>query len=127
METKSNKTLATSCLLLALAVIIGAFGAHGLKDLIAENFIRTYMTANTYHYYHSIALALIALLEMNRPHWKTFWSKFFFGIGLTLFSLSGYIYALTSIKFFALIMPIGGLSFVAGWITLAILSMKEKN
>jgi uncharacterized membrane protein YgdD (TMEM256/DUF423 family) len=105
-----------------LAVMIGAFGAHGLKDrLDVLNTAATYQTGVQYHMYH--ALALLALGAMAGP-WRTGkagavagWA---FVYGVALFSGSLYIYSLTGFRSFAHVTPFGGVTLMVGWIALAL-------
>lgn len=99
----------------ALAVALGAFGAHGLEKSLSEKAIATYKTGVQYQFYHAIALFITsfsASLYQLRLH-KTFWA---FVCGIILFSFNCYLYAITGIKMFALIVPAGGVLFLIGWI-----------
>ena len=110
---------------LLLAVCVGAFGAHGLKPHLSSKALDTYQTGVTYQFYHALGLLLLGILQRtyNRP--QMFWgAKIFFIIGIFLFSFNCYIYAISGIKFFAMIVPIGGFAFILGWITM-ILKVKK--
>ncbi len=104
----------------ALAVGIGAFGAHGLEEVLAETGRKdNYETAVKYHFYHTLALLLIGVVTMIRPSWRSIqfsvWSLVF---GIILFSGSLYALALTGITWFGAITPLGGLGFIMGWLGL---------
>jgi len=118
--------LITACILAALAVILGAFGAHGLKQIVPPETVTTFETGVRYHMYHTFALLACGLLfEKGRRSWMKF-AGFSFIAGIVLFS--GSLYVLTIIKAtetvglskLGIITPFGGLFFVAGWIALAI-------
>ena len=121
-------------ILAAIAVAIGAFTAHLLKDKLTPDLLEIMKTGATYQFYHSIAILLVGVLQLvaNRKH-LSFISSFFFA-GILLFS--GSLYALVYIKYAELIAwqkigivtPIGGLCFLAGWLGLAFLysSRNEK-
>ncbi len=98
----------------ATAVALGAFGAHGLKEMLAQNgYTEIFHTANRYHFYHTFALALVAILPQNKI------SQIAFGCfiaGILIFSGSLYLLALTQIKILGAITPIGGVAFIAGWL-----------
>ena len=103
-----------------LSVLIGAFGAHGLKEILTKlNTLETFQTAVRYQMFHSIALLLsgilfqIGMLESKLP-------MLLFVFGIIIFSGSLYILSITGIKWLGAITPIGGLLFIAGWITLFI-------
>ena len=94
-----------------LGVALGAFGAHGLSDTISENMLETYKTGVLYHLIHAVVLLALAL--SNHRFVKSF---LFIAIGILLFSFSLYIYSVTGIKFLAMVTPVGGISFLIGWI-----------
>lgn len=112
-----------------LAVGLGAFGAHALKDrLEANNTVPLWQTASHYHLSHAIALVLTALLAdkfTNSVLLKRAGLGFLFGI--LLFSGSLYALALTNIKVLGAITPLGGLGFMAGWILLLTAGIKSMN
>lgn len=99
---------------LFFAVLLGAFGAHGLEKSLPANFLKTYKTGVTYQFYHALGLLLVTSigLQLKISFSKTQWA--FVG-GIVLFSFNCYVYALTGIKFFAMIVPLGGVSFIVGW------------
>ena len=107
----------------AVAVALGAFGAHGLRELVSEGAIATYETAVRYHFYHALAIGLLGVLHLvpgmnkrrlNRALWC-------FGTGILLFSGSLYLLSLQEVHGLPVailgpITPIGGLLFIAGWV-----------
>ena len=118
--------LITACILAALAVILGAFGAHGLKQIVPPETVSTFDTGVRYHFYHVFALMITAMLyEKSRKGWIKF-AGISFIAGIILFS--GSLYLLTILKAtetvglsrIGIITPFGGLFFIAGWIALAI-------
>jgi uncharacterized membrane protein YgdD (TMEM256/DUF423 family) len=116
MNLASPRLFITASFLLAIAVMIGAFGAHGLEGKISQKALDTYQTGVTYHFYHALAL-----LSLSAFHHQKIYSKLaclFIALGILLFSFNCYLYALTGIKTFAMIVPLGGLSFILGWLTL---------
>lgn len=111
---KPKHILLLGTLSLALAVLIGAFGAHGLKALVTPEKLATFETGVRYHFYHGLGLILLGL---HSP--KTTKPAICFSAGILLFSFNCYIYVLTNFKIFALIVPVGGILFVAGWLLFA--------
>jgi uncharacterized membrane protein YgdD (TMEM256/DUF423 family) len=104
-----------------LAVVIGAFGAHGLKGRVTEDLLAIYQTGVQYHFYHSFALLVVGLLLLQFPLAGLFnWSGWLFVIGIVVFSGSLYVLSLTGIRWLGAITPLGGLAFIAGWLTMAI-------
>jgi uncharacterized membrane protein YgdD (TMEM256/DUF423 family) len=115
---QAKHSLLAGFILLALGVLIGAFGAHGLKDLVTPEKLVTFETGVRYHFYHGFALVLTGLVQqlLNGLRTKTAFAAFLSGI--LLFSFNCYLYVLTGDKTYAMIVPIGGLLFVVGWLSL---------
>ncbi len=101
--------------IMLLAVMLGAFGTHGLKDVLNAKTMVTYKTGISYQFYHGFALILMPLITQVT---KIDLTKSFlaFLTGIILFSFNCYIYSVTLIKPIAMIIPLGGLMFMAGWI-----------
>ena len=104
----------------ALAVGLGAFGAHGLEEtLTATGRTETFETAVKYHFYHTLALALIGLIQLVRPNWKSLqfstWSMIG---GILIFPGSLYILSLTGVTWWGAVTPLGGVFFILGWLGL---------
>jgi uncharacterized membrane protein YgdD (TMEM256/DUF423 family) len=105
-----------------LSVMFGAFGAHSLKERLTEKSLATFQTGVQYQFMHSIALILVGLLSLHfadehkkkieRPGW-------FFLAGIILFSGSLYSLALGGPRWLGPVTPLGGLSFMIGWVLLA--------
>ncbi len=89
-------------------VAIGAFGAHGLKNIVSPESMEIYKTGVMYHLIHAVAILAIAI-SGNTNFFK---SALFFMIGIILFSFSLYLYAITQVTGFAIITPFGGVSFL---------------
>lgn len=115
----SEKVLKTASVFGVLAVSIGAFGAHGLESILIENNrVETFETAVQYHFYHTIALLIVAVLLQNKASKYLNWSAILFSLGILLFSGSLYILALSNFTFLGAITPLGGLFFIAAWAAL---------
>jgi uncharacterized membrane protein YgdD (TMEM256/DUF423 family) len=98
-----------------LAVALGAFGAHGLKEILAQHSTTAiWEKAVLYHFIHTVMLFLLAL---RRPVPSGPWLSFLAGI--VIFSGSLYLLAVSNVKWLGAITPLGGLSFLAGWLWLA--------
>jgi uncharacterized membrane protein YgdD (TMEM256/DUF423 family) len=116
----------------ALAVILGAFGAHALKEILSEKSLQTFEVGVRYQFYHVFALLLVAILSKDFGGKLLKWSGNLFIIGILLFS--GSLYLLTyfqhneMLSFYKIgaITPLGGLSFITGWILLALAVTKKK-
>ena len=105
----------------AIAVMLGAFGAHAFKDsLLASGYLDTYKTGVEYHFYHTLAALVAPLLVQNSAHaGKAKTASFLFLLGILLFSGSLYFMSFTQATYVAFITPLGGLSFILGWLVLS--------
>ena len=114
----------------ALAVMIGAFGAHALKARLTPELLSVYETGVQYHFWHSLALLAVGLLALQLPDSRALIaSGITFIVGIILFSGSLYLLASTDIRQLGfmpvgLITPFGGMSFIIGWLLLLIGSFK---
>ena len=99
----------------ALAVVLGAFGAHGLKALLAENgSAAIWEKAVFYHFIHAVMLFVLAQRQpLSAGPWWCFFS------GIVIFSGSLYLLAVTNLHWLGAITPVGGLCLIAGWVWLA--------
>lgn len=97
----------------ALAVAAGAFGAHGLEGHVTPERLTTWKTAANYHLIHSVVLFVLA----GRPAHP--WSFRLFVAGILLFSGSLYLLVLLDLPWLGAVTPLGGVSFILGWLSLA--------
>ena len=103
----------------ALAVAIGAMGAHALEAHLDAQAMEVYQTAAEYHFYHTLALLAVAILWVWRPsNWLNA-AGILFIVGIVLFSGSLYTLSITGIGKLGMVAPVGGLSFIAGWLSMA--------
>lgn len=117
--------------LAGLGVILGAFGAHGLKKLVGPETVATYQTGVQYQMYHAFALLIVGILYDRLPNSLLNYAGALFITGIVLFS--GSLYLLASLKAMnkvglsgvGIITPIGGLFFIAGWILLLVAVLKK--
>jgi uncharacterized membrane protein YgdD (TMEM256/DUF423 family) len=110
----------------ALAVALGAFAAHGLEASLSAKYLATFRTAVLYQFLHTLALmGLICLpdgLVNSRLQTNVAQS---FALGILLFSGSLYLLVATGISALGMITPLGGLAFIAGWLTLLVASRRS--
>jgi len=108
-------------ILAGLAVLLGAFGAHGLKNLVAPEMIDTWEKAVRYQMYHALGLLLLAWAVTHWPEGARLWSLggWLFLAGTVLFSGSLYL-VLSGIKWLGAITPLGGVAFGIGWLCLLV-------
>lgn len=108
-----------------LAVILGAFGAHGLRGKLDDYAMGVFETAVQYHFYHALALLAVGIIALSQPHTTLLKSSgWLFLLGTLIFSGSLYILAMTGTKWLGAITPLGGLAFIGGWACLATASWK---
>ncbi|HZX89663.1 MAG TPA: DUF423 domain-containing protein [Rudaea sp.] len=105
----------TAAALGAVAVILGAFGAHALRGQLDAASLQVWHTAVEYQFWHALALLGLAAAPVSR--WRTAGS-IAFGMGIVLFCGSLYALALGAPRWTGAITPVGGLAFIAGWICL---------
>lgn len=110
---------------MALSVLFGAFGAHALKTRLTPEMMQVYQIGVQYQFYHSLGLLFAGIIGFQIESKWVGRSAMFLALGIILFSGSLYLIALSGIKAIGAITPIGGLSFVAGWISLAIAVWKR--
>ena len=109
----------------ALAVILGAFGAHGLEKTVDVKMLQRFHTGVEYQFYHTFALLVVGLLAQRSPQRYLHYAGYAFMAGILLFSGSLYLYVLSGVTALAMITPIGGSAFIIGWVCLA-LAIKAK-
>ena len=127
----SKSILSTAAILGALAVILGAFGAHGLKQLVPPETVTTFETGVRYHFYHVFALLATGIIAWQSPSVLLKRAAQFFLAGILLFS--GSLYLLTILKAtdtvglskLGLITPVGGVLLVIGWMLLFLALLKR--
>lgn len=99
-----------------LAVVLGAFGAHGLEEILSTDLIATYETGVKYHFYHALGLFLTGLLVKHYPDSSLLkWSGWLMLTGIIIFSGSLYLLVFTGMKWLGAITPIGGTAFILAW------------
>lgn len=108
-----------------LAVMAGAFGAHGLKARLSVEMLAVFETGARYQIYHALALIASAVACERWPGTYATASGWLFLAGIVIFSGSLYLLSLTGVKWLGAITPIGGLAFMAGWVALAISAMQR--
>jgi len=108
--------LIIASLLGALTVAVGAFGAHGLKEILEQNNrFANFETAVKYQFYHVFALFIAAILMDKYSEKMMTYAGYSFMGGILFFSGSLYILSLTNVTKWGAVTPIGGLLFIIGW------------
>lgn len=118
MNVQRNSII--SCILLAVGVVVGAFGSHALEGVLDADGRRIWQTASNYHFIHALgSLLLIALDPKGTSHWmhKAVIAQY---IGIIIFCGSLYTLAATGISSLGMVAPIGGTAFILSWIFAAL-------
>jgi len=124
--TNPNRDFALSCIragavMMLLGVVLGAFGAHALQKVLTLKQLASFQTGVLYQQLHSLALVLVGVVALVTP--ATRWlprAAVLFGVGIFFFS--GSIYAMTfgAPRWLGMVAPVGGVSFMLGWLSLAL-------
>jgi uncharacterized membrane protein YgdD (TMEM256/DUF423 family) len=116
--------LATGAIAGGLGVVLGAFGAHGLKTRVSPDLLAVFETGVRYHLVHALALLAVGCVAMRGGGTWLNASGWLFLAGIVVFSGSLYVMTLTGAKWLGAITPIGGVAFILGWATLAIAAFR---
>lgn len=108
----------TGALFMAMGVMLGAFGAHGLKAVLEPEQMEIFKTAVFYQMANALGLMIVGTLGLQSPRAKTSASGAFLSIGILFFSGSLYLMALKNMTWLAAFTPVGGICLIAGWIFL---------
>ena len=128
-----KKFLIAGIISAGLAVLFGAFGAHGLKKMVDDESIEVFKTGVQYQFYHAVALILVAILSAKISAKQINWAGNLFLTGILFFSGSLYTITLCKAmqtvvpKFIFPITPLGGACFIAGWIFLLFAVIKKQS
>ena len=110
-----------------IGVALGAFGAHGLKNIVSPDLLVIFETGARYQMYHAFALLFTGLLQFHIQSKHLSMAGNFFIAGIFLFSGSLYAMTFTGIRTFGAITPFGGVSFLVGWFLLVLAVVKNKK
>ena len=106
---------------------LGAFGAHGLKTMLAPEMLAVYKTGVTYQMWHALGLILIALLRQQSRGKLLIWAGWSMFAGIILFSGSLYLLAILNTKWLGMITPLGGLAFLLAWMLVVIFAWRQNS
>ncbi len=116
----------TAAIFAAIAIALGAFGAHALNDrLVADSMLEVWKTAVLYHLVHSVALFSLSIHPRSTQTKGSVWAAWLWVAGIALFSGSLYGLALGGPSILGPITPLGGLSLIVGWIVLAFTKLSK--
>lgn len=114
--------------MMALAIAIGAFGAHGLKAIVDESLMKIYQTGVQYHFYNTLGLFVIAGLTLIMPTSKRLVvAGYMLFLGTFIFACSLYLLVLLKTSWLGAITPIGGTLMIIAWLMCAYSLIKDLN
>lgn len=100
----------------ALAVALGAFGAHALRAKLPPDLLAVYRTGVEYHFYHALGLVLVGLAAQHLPESGPLKAAgWLMAAGIVLFSGSLYVLATSGVRALGMVTPVGGVAFIAAW------------
>ncbi len=116
----NSKLFTIGAISTALAIALGAFGAHGLEDKLSEHYLEVFETGVRYQMYNSLGLMLLGILQhLINGNKRVQLAGMLILAGVIIFSGSLYILAVTQFSKLGMITPIGGILKIAGWLTAA--------
>jgi uncharacterized membrane protein YgdD (TMEM256/DUF423 family) len=123
----SRRVLATGAVFALLAVMSGAFAAHVLETVLGQHQLGLFETAARYQMYHALALSIVGLVSMHSHFSRRLlqFAALAFVVGIILFSGSLYLLALSHLRWPGMITPLGGIAFLAGWLSLIAAALKQ--
>lgn len=128
MKDTTRRFLILAAMMMALGVMIGAFGAHALKESLDDYSRGIFATGVEYQFYHALGLFVVAFALHVKENTKIRVAGYIMLGSIFVFSGSLYILALTGLTWLGAITPIGGLGFIVAWILLAIgINNKERK
>lgn len=120
-----RRMIVAAAMLLALGVGLGAFGAHALRMRLDPAMLAVWQTGVQYHLVHAMGALVVAMLALTQPEMRLLCAACaLLLLGVLLFSGSLYVLALSGARWLGVITPLGGVAFIAGWLTLAIAALR---
>jgi uncharacterized membrane protein YgdD (TMEM256/DUF423 family) len=126
MQPAARRFCMLAALLLALATLIGAVGAHALKARLSADRYEVLQTAVHYQFFHALGLMAIGLLADRLSARGLLWGGWLVFAGVLLFSGSLYLWLAGAPRLIGVFTPLGGLSMIAGWCTVALALRRER-
>ena len=126
MSTTAKLFLILGGINAALVVMLGAFGAHGLKTKISAEMLAVYQTGVHYHLFHALGLLVVGLVATQMADSVYLnWSGWLMLVGIILFSGSLYVLSVSGLRWLGMVTPFGGVAFIAAWIVFVIAIAKS--
>lgn len=115
---------ASAAILCGLGVVLGAFGAHGLRERLTADMLAVFETGVRYHFIHALGLFVVAWAASRWPGPLVAAAGWLFVAGILIFSGSLYVLSVSGIRWLGAITPIGGVCMIAGWVLLAVVALR---
>lgn len=126
LQNNSKKFFAIASLLMALAIALGAFGAHGLKSIVSVDMLKVYNTGVEYHFYNTLGLfALSIFLNFKENSKKLIVACWLIVVGTLIFSVSLYLLVILNMPILGAITPIGGTLLIISWLLVTYSILKD--
>lgn len=126
LNDKTKMFLAIASFMMALAISLGAFGAHALKSILDEYMLKVYNTGIQYHFYNTLGLFIATFIYALKPQSKKIYvSLWLILIGMIIFSFSLYALTILNMPILGAITPIGGTLLIIAWLTLTYGILKD--
>lgn len=111
-----------------VCVVLGALGAHWLKATLTADMLTSFQIGVQYHFYHAFGLILVGLAIDRFPQARTLkFARILMMTGIVLFSGTLYVVSLTGWRGMGMVAPLGGSSYMAGWLLFAYAALKHKS
>jgi uncharacterized membrane protein YgdD (TMEM256/DUF423 family) len=127
MRLDGGRILAASGVLLALATLLGAFGAHALRGQLSAERLNVYLTADRYQFFNSLGLLGVGLAAREMDVALLRWAAALLLIGIVLFCGSLYVLTFGGPQALGFLTPAGGLLLIAGWVLFAIAMWRTRT
>jgi uncharacterized membrane protein YgdD (TMEM256/DUF423 family) len=127
MRLDAGRILASSGALLALATLLGAFGAHALRGELSADRLSVYLTADRYQFFNSLGLLGVGLAAREMDVALLRWAAALLLIGIVLFCGSLYVLSFGGPQALGFLTPAGGLLLIAGWVLFAIAMWRTRT
>lgn len=126
INDKTKMFLAIASFMMALAISLGAFGAHGLKSILDEYMLKVYNTGIQYHFYNTLGLFIATFIYALKPQSRRIYiSLWLILIGMIIFSFSLYALTILNMPILGAITPIGGTLLIIAWLMLTYGILKD--
>jgi uncharacterized membrane protein YgdD (TMEM256/DUF423 family) len=126
LNNKIKIFFAIASFMMALGIALGAFGAHALKNILDEYFLKIYNTGVQYHFYNTLGLFVATFIYALKPTSKKILiSLWLIIIGMIIFSFSLYFLAILNMPILGAVTPIGGTLLIIAWLTLTYGILKD--